>query len=224
MLQGRKNTARESLASQYRASWTHQGISKLKGEEHQIALLPLLRTGLTDRAYPQGDTGECGVFQEQRRPEPVAKMQFLSWKEIRVALMLSLPTLPHPTPSQPLSPPTPFSQKYILAVWVVGRVERGAGKGMKIYGSRSLRKRKKNLWRTNPKHLCFCPQNDKIILWTENRDFWLYLNVRKKNKHLTYCLLKCWAIRKTQNANYNDQIFFFTNPYFFYLFFLHPKT
>jgi len=75
---------------------------------------------LTDRDYPQGDTRECGSFQEQRRPEPVAKMQFLSWKEIRVALILSLPTLPPPTPSL-FAPPSPFSQKYILAVSVVGR-------------------------------------------------------------------------------------------------------
>jgi hypothetical protein len=40
-------------APQFRASWSHQDASKLKGEEHQIALLPLLRVRLKGGAYPQ---------------------------------------------------------------------------------------------------------------------------------------------------------------------------
>jgi len=206
---GGGDTAWESLASQFRASWTHQGISKLKGEEHQIALLPLLSRRPTDRAYPQRDTGECGALQEQRRPEPVAKMQFLSWKEIRVALILSLPTLPAPTPSHP---PFPRAYSFLSKIytWCLSRGEAGGGKRMKIYSPRSLQKRKKNQWRTNPKHLCFCPQNDKIILWTENRDFCLSVNVGTRNTYLMHFVF--WNFEpcgKHQNAKYSDKDTFF---------------
>jgi hypothetical protein len=63
--------------------------------------------------------GHGGVrrFGTQRRPEPVTEMEFLSWKEIRDALMLSLPT--PPPQRDPFPTPSPFPQKYILAVWIV---------------------------------------------------------------------------------------------------------
>lgn len=70
-----KKKARKNIASQFRASWSHEGVSKLKGEEHQIALLPLLRVRVTGGAYPHR---EYGVLEKQRpRPatERVAEME-----------------------------------------------------------------------------------------------------------------------------------------------------
>jgi hypothetical protein len=90
-----KNNAKKRIASQFKASWSHQGVSKLKGEEHQIALLPLLRVRLKGGAYPHRDYGVLEKRRPRSAPERVAEMESIPCKGLRVALMLNFPK-PHP--------------------------------------------------------------------------------------------------------------------------------
>jgi hypothetical protein len=112
--------------------------------------------------------GEVRCVARAKAPRTCSQnaVPLLEGDQSRINVELTNPP-PPPPPQRPIpfTPSTTFSQKIYTCSLSSGEgVGVGAGKGMKIYGPRSLQKRKKNLWKTNPTHLCFCPHNDKIIL------------------------------------------------------------